>query len=46
MGTGTDAAIESGSVTLVKGDLRGIAKAIRPSHATMNAAAIHSIGLI
>jgi Cu+-exporting ATPase len=35
MGTGTDVAIESGSVTLVKGDLRGIAKAIRLSHATM-----------
>jgi len=35
MGTGTDVAIESASVTLVKGDLRGIAKAIRLSHATM-----------
>ncbi|HSN40546.1 MAG TPA: heavy metal translocating P-type ATPase [Burkholderiales bacterium] len=35
MGTGTDVAIESGSVTLVKGDLRAIAKAIRLSHATM-----------
>ncbi|HSA69472.1 MAG TPA: heavy metal translocating P-type ATPase [Burkholderiales bacterium] len=35
MGTGTDVAIESGSVTLVKGDLRGISKAIRLSHATM-----------
>ncbi|HEX9674327.1 MAG TPA: heavy metal translocating P-type ATPase [Burkholderiales bacterium] len=35
MGTGTDIAIESGSVTLVKGDLRGIVKAIRLSHATM-----------
>jgi Cu+-exporting ATPase len=35
MGTGTDVAIESGSVTLVKGDLRGIVKAIRLSHATM-----------
>ncbi|HEX4584726.1 MAG TPA: copper-translocating P-type ATPase [Burkholderiaceae bacterium] len=35
MGTGTDVAIESGSVTLVKGDLRGIAKAIRLSRATM-----------
>jgi Cu+-exporting ATPase len=35
MGTGTDVAIKSGSVTLVKGDLRGIAKAIRLSHATM-----------
>jgi len=28
MGTGTDVAIESGSVTLVKGDLNGIAKAM------------------
>ena len=35
MGTGTDVAIESGSVTLVKGDLRGIVKAIRLSNATM-----------
>jgi Cu+-exporting ATPase len=35
MGTGTDIAIESAGVTLVKGDLRGIAKAIRLSHATM-----------
>ena len=35
MGTGTDIAIESASVTLVKGDLRGIVKAIRLSHATM-----------
>jgi P-type Cu+ transporter len=35
MGTGTDVAIESASVTLVKGDLRAIAKAIRLSHATM-----------
>src|SRR5206468_12927304 len=35
MGTGTDVAIESASVTLVKGDLRGMAKAIRLSHATM-----------
>jgi Cu+-exporting ATPase len=35
MGTGTDVAIESGSVTLVKGDLRGIVKAIRLSRATM-----------
>ena len=29
MGTGTDVAIESATVTLVKGDLRGIVKAIR-----------------
>lgn len=36
MGTGTDVAMESASVTLVKGDLRGIARAIRLSHATMS----------
>jgi P-type Cu+ transporter len=35
MGTGTDVAIESASVTLVKGDLRAICKAIRLSRATM-----------
>jgi Cu+-exporting ATPase len=35
MGTGTDVAIESATVTLVKGDLRAIVKAIRLSHATM-----------
>jgi P-type Cu+ transporter len=35
MGTGTDIAMESASVTLVKGDLRGITRAIRLSHATM-----------
>ena len=35
MGTGTDIAMESAGVTLVKGDLRGIARAIRLSHATM-----------
>ena len=35
MGTGTDVAIESASVTLLKGDLRGIAKARRLSRATM-----------
>jgi Cu+-exporting ATPase len=35
MGTGTDIAIESAAVTLVKGDLRGIVKATRLSHATM-----------
>jgi Cu+-exporting ATPase len=35
MGTGTDVAIESAAVTLVKGDLRGIVKAIRLSRATM-----------
>jgi Cu+-exporting ATPase len=35
MGTGTDVAMESANVTLVNGDLRGIAKAIRLSRATM-----------
>lgn len=35
MGTGTDVAIESASVTLVKGDLRGIVKAIKLSRNTM-----------
>jgi Cu+-exporting ATPase len=35
MGTGTDVAIESAAVTLVKGDLRAIVSAIRLSRATM-----------
>lgn len=35
MGSGTDVAIESAGVTLVGGDLRGIARAIRLSRATM-----------
>jgi len=35
MGAGTDVAIESAGVTLVKGDLRGIARARRLSRATM-----------
>ena len=35
MGTGTDVAMESADVTLVKGDLRGIVRARRLSHATM-----------
>lgn len=35
MGTGTDVAMKSAGVTLVKGDLRAIAKAIRLSRATM-----------
>jgi len=36
MGTGTDVAIQSAGITLVHGDLLGIAKAIRLSHATMS----------
>ena len=36
MGTGTDIAIESAGVTLVKGDLRGIVRARRLSKATMS----------
>jgi Cu+-exporting ATPase len=35
MGTGTDIAMESASVTLVKGDLRGIVRAVKLSRATM-----------
>ena len=35
MGTGTDVAIESAGITLVKGDLRGIVRARRLSRATM-----------
>jgi Cu+-exporting ATPase len=35
MGTGTDVAMESAGVTLVKGDLRGIAKARKLSRAVM-----------
>ena len=35
MGTGTDVAIESASITLVKGDLHGIVKARNLSHAVM-----------
>jgi len=35
MGTGTDVAIESAGVTLLKGDLNGIVKARRLSQATM-----------
>ena len=35
MGTGTDVAIESAAITLVKGDLRGIVKAKKLSHGVM-----------
>jgi len=35
MGTGTDVAIESAKITLVKGDLQGIGKAKNLSHAVM-----------
>ena len=35
MGTGTDIAIESAGITLVKGDLNGIVKALRLSRSTM-----------
>lgn len=36
MGTGTDVAMESAGVTLIKGDLLGIVRAIKLSHATMS----------
>ncbi len=36
MGTGTDVAMESAGITLIKGDLLGIVRAIKLSHATMS----------
>jgi Cu+-exporting ATPase len=36
MGTGTDVAMETGGITLVKGDLRGVVKARRLSQRTMS----------
>jgi P-type Cu+ transporter len=36
MGTGTEVAMRTGGTTLVKGDLRGIVKARRLRHRTMN----------
>ena len=36
MGTGTDVAMESAGITLLKGDLTGIARARRLSQATMS----------
>jgi Cu+-exporting ATPase len=35
MGTGTDVAIETGQITLVRGDLRGVASALAVSRATL-----------
>ena len=41
MGTGTDVAMESAGVTLVKGDLRGIVRARHLSRATMKIGRAH-----
>ena len=35
MGTGTDVAVESAGVTLLRGDLRGLGRAVALSRATM-----------
>ncbi|MFO7713631.1 MAG: HAD-IC family P-type ATPase [Desulfosarcina sp.] len=43
MGTGTDVAMESARVTLVKGDLRGIVRALRLSRATMHPSGVDRI---
>ncbi|MGD8781431.1 MAG: heavy metal translocating P-type ATPase [Ignavibacteria bacterium] len=37
IGTGTDVAIETAEITLIKGDLNGVAKAINLSHKTIKA---------